>query len=427
VARWMLAAVLAASALGSASVAGAWEPAAGTQERPTRWSGPMVYRLNERGSDDLSIDVLLSELHRGMLEWTTPGCTSATARYDGVTAELPSNADEPGSDNVIAWRESEWMHGPEVVAITAPSFIRTGSGALVIVAAAMWLNGQHWTWVTDQSEGRRINLFSVVLHEGGHYWGLGHTSVPMSVMNEDYSQDLEGLAADDIEGICGLYPHGQVEDCNARPCLAGYTCVDGNCLWDGDGAAPPQGCQLDGGCAEPERCDAGPCVDDRGRCTVDRDCAGGEERCVAGRCTHVVDPPPAMCTRDGHCGAGEACRAGACVAADPAQPIGLPVGSDCVMDSDCESGLCRFAGDTTQCTAFCETDTDCGTNAQCLREGAQTGLCGAATLVPEPSSPQPAEAPRHAKTAGCGAAWSPGSAALMWLLLVPFLQRRTRR
>jgi MYXO-CTERM domain-containing protein len=344
-----------------------------------------------------------------------------------LTAELPSSDEQPGADNVIAWRESDWTHGTEAVAVTAPSFISTGSGPPVIVAATMWLNGQHWTWVTGQSEGRRINLFSVILHEGGHYWGLGHTLVPMSVMNEEYSKDLTGLAADDIEGICSLYPLGEVEDCTAQPCTGGYDCVDGNCLWDGVGAPPD--CQVDGGCAAAERCDAGPCVDDAGGCVVDGDCASGDERCIAGRCTRVADPPPAMCILDDECGADEACRAGVCVALYPSQPVGLPVGSDCVMDSDCESGLCRFAGEATRCTAFCKTDLDCGTAARCLRDGTQTGLCGPPEPAAEPQSQKTAETARDAETGGCGCstARSSGPTALLWLFVVPYVLRRMRR
>jgi hypothetical protein len=414
-ARGTLAAALAARVLGAASGAHAWEPVAGSKELAPRWSGPMIYRLNEQGSDDLDIELLLPELHKGMLEWTRPECTSATARYDGLTAELPSSDEEPGADNVIAWREADWTHGPEAVAVTAPSFIRTASGEQVIVAATMWLNGQHFTWVTGQSEGRRINLFSVILHEGGHYFGLGHTLVPMSVMNADYSRDLMGLAPDDIEGICSLYPLGKVEDCTAQPCPSGYACADGNCL-----------CQADGGCAETGRCDAGPCVGDAS-CVVDGDCVSGEQRCVAGRCIRMADPPAAMCGRDGDCGADQACKAGICAAVDRTQPVGLPVGSDCVMDSDCESGLCRLAGDLTQCTAFCETDADCGTAARCQRDGTQTGLCAPVALAPEPPSPQAPANTRDTRTGGCAAVRASGSAVPIWLLLVTYVLRRKRR
>jgi Matrixin len=428
--RQWLAALMAASVVGAASSAFAWEPLAGTRELAPRWSGPLVYRLNKKGSDDLDLEVVLAEVHKGMLQWTTPNCTSATARYDGLTDELPSTADEPGSDNVIAWSESDWTHGPEAVAVTAPSFISTGSGKPpAIVAATMWLNGKHWTWITGATEYRRINAFSVFLHEGGHYWGLEHTAVPMSVMNKSYSGDLTGLASDDIEGICSLYPLGAVDDCTKQPCADGYDCAMGNCLWDGVGT-PQRDREMDGGCGEVEHCDGGTPADDVDHadgCEVDHDCAGDNERCVAGHCMHLADPPRAMCMRDGECGADEACKAGTCVADDPARAVGLPVGSDCVMDSDCESGLCRFSGEATQCTDFCETDRDCGEAGRCQRDGRKTGLCRSSGLAPEPDSTPPPRTDRHAEDSGCSAAGSSATASMLWLLIIPWLLRRARR
>ncbi len=435
--RPWLAALAAAGVVVAASTASAWEPVAGTRELGPRWSGPMIYRLNEEGSDDLDREVLLAELHKGMLEWTTPDCMSATARYDGLTDELPSSSDAPGADdpvvdNVIAWRESDWTHGSEAVAVTATSFISTGTGKPpAIVAATMWLNGQHWTWVTGATEGRRINAFSVFLHEGGHYWGLGHTAIPMSVMNESYSRDLTGLAPDDIEGICSLYALGEAENCAEQPCPSGYDCVDGSCLWDRVGASP--GGEMDGGCVQVERCDGGPPgddvndPDDADGCVMDGDCASGHERCVAGRCMRLADPPPAMCMRDGQCGADEACRAGTCVADDPARSVGLPVGSDCALDSDCESGLCRLSGEATQCTDFCENDRDCGEAWRCLRDGRQTGMCGPPDLAREPDASKPTRTERDPESSGCSAVASPNTATKGWLLVVPWLLRRARR
>jgi hypothetical protein len=367
--------LIAAIAMSAAATAYAWEPVAGTHARAPRWSGPLIYRVNERGSDDIDIDALLPEVDAAMNEWTTPDCTGARTRYDGLTAEV-------SADNVIAWHESAWMDGPESVAVTATSFVENGSGAPEIVAATMRLNGQHWKWVTGASayEQRIINAFSVILHEGGHYWGLGHTPVAMSVMNVEYSKDLTGLAPDDIEGICSLYPKGQVDPA-------------------------------------PDDCDAGPCTDDPGSCVVDRDCASDDQRCVGGRCMSFSDPPAAMCLRDGECEASERCKAGVCVEHEPTEPAGLPVGSACDMDDDCASGLCRLDGAVSRCTAFCEADEDCGSRGYCMRDGAQAGLCGEL---------EPAATERDADSGGCSTAASSAPTIFTWLL-VPFMLHRVRR
>lgn len=381
--RWALVGLLMVSLVVAASTAAAWEPAAGTKELAPRWSGPMVYRLNEAGSDDLELEVVLGELHRGMLEWTTPDCTGATARYDGLTDELPGTAAEPGADNVIAFRESDWTDGAHVVAVTATSFVDAGNGRPpVIVAATMRLNGQHWTWVADPSEAQQANLYSVTLHEGGHYWGLGHTQVPMSVMNVDYSRDLTGLASDDVQGICSLYPADTpLPTCPREPCGDGYACREGNCLWSGI-SAPGDSCEsdADGGCDANSACADGECERPMEDCVADRDCAASEARCVAGRCRRLASPPPQMCIRDSECQDGEACKAGRCSSRPADGSEEFPVGSPCDMDAECASGMCQLVGERAHCTAFCETDRDCGSDARCRRDGDNTGLCRVAEL-----------------------------------------------
>jgi hypothetical protein len=417
-----LTALLAVSVAGVSATARAWEPVADPKERAPRWSGPMIYRLNQAGSDDLDIDMLAAEVHKGMLEWTAPDCTGASARYDGLTTDLPGSAAMPGADNVIAWRESGWTDGPEALAVTAPSYIRTNSGPQVIVAATMRLNGQDWTWVKGASTGRQINIFSVLLHEGGHYWGLGHSMVPMSVMVADYSKDLTGLAPDDVDGICSLYPLGQSKDCTSSTCPNGYACTRGNCLWEGTGAPPV--CTVDADCASAEHCEAGLCMKDG--CVVDRDCASTERRCIGGRCMLVTDPPPVMCTSNSDCAADEVCKAGLCVALDSVQSAGRPIGSDCVMDSDCDSGLCRLADGATQCTAFCVSDADCGTVERCLRDGTKTGLCGPPAQGSKAPTHGSAEArPKH-DAMGCSSTRSSSGPALAWLIAAAWLLRARR-
>jgi len=52
--------------------------------------------------------------------------------------------------------------------------------------------------------GSYIDVFSVALHEAGHALGLGHSSVPGSVMYPYYKFST-GLTSDDIAGIQALY------------------------------------------------------------------------------------------------------------------------------------------------------------------------------------------------------------------------------
>jgi len=64
------------------------------------------------------------------------------------------------------------------------------------------------TWVDDPFDvvaGEDFDFFTVALHELGHSLGLGHSTVPGSVMWSSYSGALRTLQADDIAGIQAIY------------------------------------------------------------------------------------------------------------------------------------------------------------------------------------------------------------------------------
>ncbi|MCZ7687117.1 MAG: M10 family metallopeptidase domain-containing protein [Sandaracinaceae bacterium] len=178
--RRVLAALAIAAAL-SAGTASAWEPIYPTQ--PV-WRPPVPYSLNQAGSVDLGgFAATEPEVRRGMDDWTRVSCTSLTTNYRGMTSAVPGSYE---GTSTIGWIESGWRHGSSAIGVTGP---RWGS---YIVEADMELNGVNFTWTTGSGSGSRVNAYSIVLHEGGHYYGLGHSNVRGSSMWPSYSGGSSG-------------------------------------------------------------------------------------------------------------------------------------------------------------------------------------------------------------------------------------------
>lgn len=349
----------------------AWAPI--DTSRPV-WSGTVPYAMSSAGSADLGVAMSETLVQQGMNDWTLVSCTSLTATYNGRTGTQPNLSGGGDGQSVIGWIESSWPHESGAIGVTGPRWYRS------ITESDMQLNGQHYTWITGSGSGYNVNAYSIILHEGGHYYGLGHSSDSSATMYYAYSGGVARLNADDQNGICALYP-GSGTDCTTTGCPAGQTCEGGTCVaMTGDGSV----CSP---CSSGADCAGGACLgypDGAGYCG--RNCASsadcGGDMCVnvtgiGGQCVRVSGSTFSCtggsggCTSDSQCGATQRCNTatGAC----EARPTtGGPIGADCGAAVDCQSGLC-FAG---RCSQSCDwlNPTSCPGGYYC--SGEATGSCG---------------------------------------------------
>jgi MYXO-CTERM domain-containing protein len=276
----------------------------------------------------------------------------------------------------------------------------------------MAMNGVNFTWTTDPGSGSRVNAYSITLHEGGHYMGLGHSSDPSATMYFAYSGGVSSLNADDETGICALYPGGGggAVDCTTTGCPSGQVCESGTCVSAGGGTgAVCDGCTSDAACGGGGLClrypdGLGYC----GRaCASDADCGGSNESCEsvsdgslqcvrrdasgAGSCdVGPGDPPgggstspdpgttpppdPSLeCTSSRDCADDERCDAsGTCI------PVATgDMGDACETSEDCVSGLCAVDSmrDETYCTSLCSESAPCPTGFSCVSAGGGASAC----------------------------------------------------
>lgn len=372
-------------------VLSAWAPI--DSSRPV-WRMTVPYLMNSAGSADLGAATTETEVNRAMGDWTRVSCTSLTASYGGSVTNRATNGD---GRSVISWTESGWPHDSSAIGVTGPAWT-TGGGGPTIREADMEMNGVNFRWVTTAGRGGDVNAYSIILHEGGHFYGLGHSSDAGATMYFAYSGGIDMIGTDDQNGICALYP-GSGTDCTTTGCPTGQTCNAGVCetvMGDGNTCSP---------CTSGADCTAGICLgypDGSGycgtNCSSGSDCGSGE-MCVgitgapSRQCVRFASGAPTCagattgCTSDAGCSATEMCNTATrtCV---PRPTTGtVPLGGACSESSECQTGLC-FAGacsqtcnwlDPTSCPGgfYCNGQASCGSGV-CMAGSAGPAALGAA-------------------------------------------------
>ena len=124
-----------------------------------------------------------------------------------------------GNANVIVFRDDGWPHTASAhnVALTTTTFDpETGE----LFDAGIELNSADFE-LTVSDENVSYDLESVLVHEAGHFLGIGHTDEPESTMLPVYLEgdtSLRTLGADDVAAVCALYPPARVDEtCNPLP------------------------------------------------------------------------------------------------------------------------------------------------------------------------------------------------------------------
>lgn len=357
-------------------VLSAWTPIDGS--RPV-WRMTVPFTMTSGGSADLGAATTEAEVQRAMMDWTLVSCTSLEAMYGGSAASRPTSGD---GRSMIGWTESGWRHDGSAIGVTGPAWTTGGSGP-TIREADMEMNGVNFTWITGSGRGSNVNAYSIILHEGGHYYGLGHSNDSGATMYFAYGGGIDAIGTDDSNGICALYP-GSGTDCTTTGCPSGQVCMAGVCetvTGDGTTCSP---------CSGPGDCDNGICLgypDGSGYCGHDctsaADCGSGE-MCfgISGlsrrQCIRFSGSSPSCaagptgCTSDAGCAATEMCNVGTGICVPRTSTGTVPLGGVCMDSSECVSGLCS-GGLCSQACNWLDV-ASCPSGFYC--NGQATGSCG---------------------------------------------------
>lgn len=181
-------------------------------------------------SRDLSEDDVIGVLNRSVATWNAVSCGGTPIGYqlivlgDRTTCDGPLYRDGGGNVNSVQFVLDGWadrMYDANAFAVTTV-WHRRSTGE--ILDADMDLNerrGPYGICPTGGCDTRTVDLENVVTHELGHYLGLAHseevdaTMYVSAVAGEVIKRDLD---ADDIEGMCAVYPPGRPEgECDHAP------------------------------------------------------------------------------------------------------------------------------------------------------------------------------------------------------------------
>jgi len=221
---------------------------------PVRWSDQCIpFHLHQGGSDDVGFGKVLSAFRNALSTWMNVDCSALSLDYQGVTDVDAAGFRPDGPNlNILVFREraAEWVHSPSAFAVTTVTYCENLQGDCEFLGQIrdtdIEINGAHFVFSAALAGAApQVDLENTLTHELGHVLGLSHSVVEGATMIFDAAPGdttKRSLHADDIEGVCDIYPAG------AAPC--GDYLIEGDYFAPDAGleAPPGEGVADDGGC-----------------------------------------------------------------------------------------------------------------------------------------------------------------------------------
>jgi hypothetical protein len=198
---------------------------------PLYWTSSCVsYDVQEAGSKWADVPTITSIASTAFHAWTDATCPASTAGpsihatdMGPVTCEFQQYNDDThtfgGNANIIVFHDNDWTltsssDPASTLALTTVTFA-VASGE--IYDADIEVNGTKTISTSTPVPTSAYDLQSILTHEIGHFLGMAHSTEPCTsgsggdcpTMNPYYTTGTDAyrsLEADDVAGICTIYP-----------------------------------------------------------------------------------------------------------------------------------------------------------------------------------------------------------------------------
>lgn len=193
---------------------------------PLIWQRECIgFGMQEDGTRTMAMEDATKVVRDSFAKWTHGVCGGQNLGFALVDlGTVPCDRVEynstKGNVNVVVFRDDVWPYEdrPDAVALTTLTFSpETGE----IFDADIEVNTAKFPLSVDGTSDR-YDLISVMAHEAGHVFGMGHSPQTDATMFSEVlpgSTHMRDLTDDDKRGVCSIYPPRLVDatQCNPIP------------------------------------------------------------------------------------------------------------------------------------------------------------------------------------------------------------------
>ncbi|HEV8548317.1 MAG TPA: matrixin family metalloprotease [Polyangiaceae bacterium] len=186
----------------------------------------LSFSVQQDGSPKQGIDydTVHSLVRQAFDTWMAADCgggATPALRVDDLSPAVCDQAEynsDQGNANVFMFRDESWPHQNSVDTLALTTITYNRENAQIFDADVEINSYQGDFTTTDDANGAKDDLLSVLTHETGHFLGLSHDSDSEATMYAFYSREFpfqqRDLAQDDIDGMCNIYPPDQAVSTN---------------------------------------------------------------------------------------------------------------------------------------------------------------------------------------------------------------------